>query len=135
MHKQTGFTLIELIMVIALAGIIAVFTTMCNPGTGPFNLDSISEQVKRDIRYTQILAMGLNTSYTITISPGSYTISPTPPTGSATMTLPAGVTLTAATITFDSNGTPITGAASVTVTTNTGNRILTLYDRTGFVDG
>ncbi len=135
MRKQTGFSLVELVMVIVIVSILAVFAAAQYPGRATFDLTSISDQLKRDIRYTQILAMGLNTNYTITLTSGSYTIAPAPFVGNATTTLPTGVTVTPQTIAFNANGTPTNGATTVTVTTSSGSRVLTLYAGTGFIDG
>lgn len=132
MKRVLGFTLIEMTVLILVVSIIATYTALNYPGRESFDLDSISEQVKYDIRYTQLLAMGENTNYSITLSSGSYTISPSPSVGPATKTLPSGVTLSPQTITFDANGSP--GAATtITITTTAGSRVLTLLAETGFV--
>lgn len=135
MHRIKGFTLIELITVMMLIGIIAVTISMNIPSSSTYSLSSITEQLRRDIRYTQTLAMSLNTNYSLILSTSSYTISPAPPEGAYTVAMPSGITLSAVTITFNSMGAP-GSAASVTITAaGVGSDTLTVSAETGFVNG
>lgn len=135
MQRIKGFTLIELLVTMTLITIISVYFITRLPSSVAFNLSSITEQLRRDIRYTQALAMSLNTSYSIILSTNSYTISPNPPNGAYSVTMPTGVTLSAVTITFNSMGAP-GAAASITVTaTGIGSNTLTVSAETGFVSG
>jgi prepilin-type N-terminal cleavage/methylation domain-containing protein len=131
MKKAQGYSTIELVMVIVIIGIVSVFTYVKYPSTTPFNLNSIAEQLKADIRLAQTQAMSItNATYSITIASGSYTV-----TGYSTVTLPSGVTLSPAqTITFDQSGVPTAGT-TVTVTVSGSTRVLTINGVTGYVSG
>ena len=137
MRPTQGFTLIEFIAVLIVISILAVAVILNYPSAGSFNLISISEQLKRDIRYTQTLAMSLNTPYTINISATNYYISPTPPRGAVNVAMPSGVSLSGSSITFDASGTPSNSSiATITVTaTGEGSNALTVAPETGFVNG
>lgn len=129
-----GFTLIELIAVIILVSIIAVYATMRTPSPAAYTLSAVSEQLRRDVRLTQTLAISLNSTYTLTVVSGGYSISPTPPTGAVVVTMPEGVTLSPATIAFSSMGVP-SAAASITVTGGGASITITVAVETGFVHG
>lgn len=137
MQRTQGFTLLEFVAVITIVSILSVIIMISYPSTGSFSLSSLTEQLKRDIRYTQTLAMSLNTNYTITTSASNYTISPTPPEGAVTVTMPTGVTLSANSITFNSMGNPSNlSAVVITITTTgVGSNTLTVVPETGFVHG
>jgi MSHA pilin protein MshC len=133
--KFKGFTLIELVTTMILITIIMIFIGMNLPSTSTYSLSSVTEQLRRDIRYTQTLATSLNTSYSLIIAANSYSISPNPPSGAYTVTMPSGVTLSAVTITFSSMGAPAS-AATVTITASgVGSNTLTVSQETGFVNG
>lgn len=131
MKKAQGYTLIELVMVIVIIGIVSVSAYVLYPSTTPFNLNSVAEQLKADIRLTQTLAMSItNATYSITIASGSYQV-----TGNSSVTLPSGATLSPAqTITFDQHGVPAAGT-TVTVTVGSSTRVLTVNGVTGYVSG
>ena len=135
MQRSQGFTLIELIAVIAIISILAVAVMMNYPSKTIFNLSSITEQLKRDIRYTQTVAMSLNTPYTINITTNNYSISPNPPRGAYSVTMPTGVTLSASSVTFDAIGTPSNVVNTIITITGTGvgTTTVTIVPETGFV--
>jgi MSHA pilin protein MshC len=58
--KSRGFTLIELIMVIVLLGILAVFVAPRLPSVTGTNAAAFADKLKADIRYAQNLAMTQN---------------------------------------------------------------------------
>jgi prepilin-type N-terminal cleavage/methylation domain-containing protein len=132
--QAKGFTLLELIVVMLVVVIISLFIGIRLPSTSLFSQPSAAEQVRRDIRYTQILAMSLNASYSIAFTTNSYTITPNPPGGAYTITMPPGVTLSTSTITFDSMGAP-SAASSVTITASGSTTTLNISAETGFVNG
>jgi MSHA pilin protein MshC len=133
-QKANGFTILELVLVMTVLAIISATVLFKYTGTASFNKDSIAEQLKRDIRLTQNLAVNMNTSYSITIGASSYTISPSPSSFPATTTVPSGVTLssTPSTITFDSKGKPA-ASASISITTTAGVVNLSMAAETGFI--
>jgi MSHA pilin protein MshC len=132
--RSKGFTLFEFIVVMILVSILAAYASIRTPSTTVFSQSSVTEQIKRDIRYTQTLAMSLNTSYRIIFSTNSYTISPTTPDGVYTVNMPSGITLSPGTIIFNATGAPIS-AASVTITaTGGGSTTISVSAETGFVN-
>lgn len=136
-QQSKGFTLIELVTVMLIVAIMMIFIGIKLPSTATYSLSSVTEQIRRDIRYTQTLAISLknDTGYSLVISANSYSISPSPPDGAYTVTMPSGVTLSAVTITFDSMGAPAS-AATVTVTASgVASYTLTVSPETGFVSG
>ena len=131
---EEGFTLVELIVVLLVTAIMVKFAFSHYTSTTVFSLNSITEQLRRDIRYTQALAMSLNASYTITLVAGSYSISPTPATGAVSVTMPSGITLTPTTITFDAMGNPGAAAKSISVAASgVATNTVTVAAETGFV--
>ncbi|QMT61232.1 hypothetical protein [Legionella sp. PC997] len=135
MHRTSGFTLIELIVMILIITLVALFFGIKTPSVSLYSLSSITEQLKRDIRYTQTLATSLNTDYSIILSTNSYTISPNPPNGAYSVSMPTGITLSSVSITFDSMGAPAS-AATITITASgVGTNTLTVSAETGFVNG
>ncbi len=135
MQRTHGFTLIELIIVMLIIVIMVLFIGIKLPSTSTYSLSSVTEQLKRDIRYTQTLATSLNTSYSIVISANGYTISPPPPAGAYAVTMPTGVTLSAVSITFNSMGAPASGATITISASGVGTNTLTVSAETGFVNG
>lgn len=137
MQRAQGFTLLELIAVIVIVSVMSIFIMISYPSNASFSLFSLTNQLKRDIRYTQTLAMSLNANYTITTSVNNYIISPNPPAGAVSVTLPAGVTLSVNSITFDSMGNPSNAAVeTITITaTGGGSSSFTVAPETGFVHG
>lgn len=135
MRRIYGFTLLELIAILLVVVIIATFMITKTPSASLYSLSSVTEQLRRDIRYTQTLATSLNTNYSIVLSTNSYAISPTPPSGAYSVTMPAGITLSPVTITFTSMGAP-TSATTITVTASgVGTDTFTVTAETGFING
>ena len=132
MKKTQGYTIIELVMVIVIIGIISVFTYVKYPSPTQFNLNSVADQLKADIRLAQTLAMSItNATYAITIASGSYQV-----TGNSSVTLPSGAALSPAqTITFDQYGVPTAAPSAITVTVSGSTRVLTVNSITGYVSG
>ncbi|KTD53634.1 hypothetical protein Lsan_4044 [Legionella santicrucis] len=135
MRRISGFTLIELIIIILIIGLIVLFFGMKTPSMSLYSLSSITEQLRRDIRYTQVLATSLNTNYSIILSTNGYTISPNPPNGAYSVSMPTGITLSPMSITFNSMGAPASGATITITASGVGTKTLTVSAETGFING
>ncbi|PWY55350.1 hypothetical protein DGG96_12010 [Legionella qingyii] len=135
MRRTSGFTLIELIVIILIVTLMAVYYGIKTPSVSLYSLSSITEQLRRDIRYTQTLASSLNTNYSIILSTNSYTISPNPPNGAYSVSMPTGITLSSVSITFNSMGAPESGAIITITASGVGTSTLTVSAETGFVNG
>ena len=116
--NEKGFTTIELIIVIVIAGIMAAIAIPRMDNINTVDLYTTARQVKSDIRYTQELAMAKYMQTTITFNAGAdtYTITGTGINdqrslpGNSSATFDAGYTFT-----FFSSGLPTAGAAGWTV--------------------
>ena len=145
-----GFTIFELIIVIAVIGILALFI---NLGTNLVGSRAIAEAgvLKANLRFTQSKAMSdlPGNIWSLNITASNYTIqrnggvpNPTvslPGSDSGTYTLPAGQSIAAGTgqIRFNFRGQPVDAAgtpltANVTITVN-GAPPVTVTRETGFV--
>ncbi len=151
-----GFTIIELVLVIAIIGILAVTVVPQWDTTTGLNVNFTARQMANDFRYAQALSMstGLryrfvvlsSSSYEITNNAGSAIILPS---GGTQMTLTQGVTIGTLTnmpnnlIAFDSRGIPYTdtgspgtalaSTAAVPVTASGMTRSVQVTPQTGYV--
>lgn len=128
--RSTAFTLIELIVVVAIISILATIAVTRWPGSR-INLNAQAQQLASDIRYTQTLSMSraqdfqLNflssSSYSITANDGTpvnniitgQTTTVLLATPATTITLPP-TNLPNNLISFDSSGIPYTDSATTT---------------------
>ena len=128
---STGFTIIELMMVVVLIGILAVSFVPKFLDTSAISLVGGAAMAAADIRYTQELAMGTHSSKTIvfTTSNTYYTI------GAQNVDLPSKVSISSgATFTFNSLGEPTTGGgSSVSLSAGAETKTITVEDYTGRV--
>ncbi len=74
MAYRNGFTLIELVMVLVLIGILAVFVAPRLPNITASHAISFSDKLRADIRYAQNLAMTRNRRTRVTLTNTSYAI-------------------------------------------------------------
>lgn len=125
LHKTHGFSLIELVMVIAIISILAVIPFFNMPGP-TLSLAAQAQKLANDIRYTQSFSMTKGQRYRLVITTGtsSYQILDTAGTavrfasGSTTTTLNSGISFGTLTnlpnslIAFDGEGTPYTTTGS-----------------------
>ncbi|MBI5041493.1 MAG: type II secretion system protein [Gammaproteobacteria bacterium] len=148
MHRtaQTGFTLIELVMVIVIIGILAAMAAPRMSLTDS-SVHAQAAQIARDIRHAQMLAMTQGRTLTFQSLGGSYrctdstsTVITDPATQQPfTFTLNNGVTLTVASVNFDSLGRPVSGGAlrstavDFTVSGGAQSAALSVSPVTGFV--
>jgi prepilin-type N-terminal cleavage/methylation domain-containing protein len=133
MKPTKGFTVIELIVVIALLGILAVAVIPRLLDSTTINAREAAAMVGTDIRRTQELAMADIVSYRISFNGTSiYQIIRDPggtPTTVETKTIPAGITASSVTIDFNSLGEPNGG-----FTINVGGNSVTVSQYTGRVN-
>lgn len=137
MRRMTGFTLIELIATILVIGILSAFISIRTPSTTTFSLSSFTEQIRRDIRYTQTLALSLNSNYSIIFTATNYTINPLPSDAARfyPVPIPTGITVSpSSTITFNSMGAP-QSASTITISDGVVTNTLTISPETGFING
>ena len=150
---QQGFTVIELIIVIAIIGILSVFVTPRWLGTGMnFNYDV--NRLISTVRYAQSLAINTGKRYQwvktgtntyqitdsnnnpITQADGSTTlILASPSTFSSLSNLPNNlVSFDAQGIPYTSNNgsSPLSGQASINLQSGTQTRTVTIYPNTGY---
>lgn len=122
--KQSGFTLLELVIVIIVLSIISTVVLFNWPGM-TVNVGGQAQQLANDIRYTQALAMSKGQRYyLIKQSSTTYQIKSTSGStvllalGNTTMTLNSGITFGSFTnlpnnlIAFDGKGAPYTDTGS-----------------------
>jgi len=155
-----GFTLIELVAVLVIVAIIAIFIVPRTPTQAAMTLSARVEQLAADIRYTQTLAMSNGQRYCITLTPSSpysgYSMTTGASNCATTTAHPAnfaqpiamcsGATcvtapaLTNGYLQFDSLGQPYTAAATllaadavITVTDGGSSQTLTVTPITGRV--
>ena len=132
-----GFSTIELIMVIVIAGITMAIALPKFTAVTEVDLYSAASQVKSDIRYTQELAMSKYRQTTITFgsNTNTYTITSSGPTQNKQLPprskaiFSAGSTLI---FTFNSSGKPITGGGgTLTISSGGSNEQIMVSSITG----
>lgn len=136
-----GFTLVELVIVIVVLSILALYAAMRGTSTGEATLSSQSEQLARDIRHLQMLAATKGQHLQLRAAPAGYSVACVPggPNG-CDGTADFSVTLTnivlagPATQDFDSLGRPVSSAASTyTLSAGSSTVAVTVSPITGFV--
>ena len=149
MRNQKGFTLVELVAVILIAGILGTILVVKLVDRQPFQAEGYAGVVYHNLQYTRILAVSLNDRYRIVFSASSYQILDSagtpivnPETGSVTTSYPTGVTVTPnTTVIFDSLGKPYNASSvalssllTLTVTAGTSTDTVTVTPETGFIE-
>ena len=146
--RSSAFTLIELILVIAMLGVLAVAVLTLTPSISPARLDAASKEIQSDIEYAKQKAMIINTTHGVQFTAsGSFTVYrgtvATPVADPLTqqnmiITLAnkyPGITIqTNYTVEFDNFGVPTTGGGgSVTITDGSNTKIISVAAQTGLV--
>jgi len=131
-----GFTMIEIVIVLLVISIIGAAVTISGVySTSDYNLTSQTEVIKGHLRYAQARAMNTDVAWGIEFS-GSTTYFlfkngnigdkvVLPAETSDSVTLPDGMTITVATVSFDSWGKPYTDAPATLPAANDINIIVT----------
>ncbi len=121
---KRGFSMIELIMVIVIAGIMSAIALPRLASVSQIDLYNAARQAKSDIRYAQELAMGKYRETTITFGSNlnTYTITSSGPTLNKQLPPSSNVIFDAGStriFTFNTAGEPITGGGG-TLTISSG---------------
>ncbi|MBC8550125.1 MAG: hypothetical protein H8D23_10770 [Candidatus Brocadiales bacterium] len=125
-----GFSTIELIMVVVITGIMMAVALPKLGVVNTIDLESVTRQVKSDIRYTQEMAMSKYKEAAITFAPDSNTYSITSTGSSEPKELPerskaifndVGTGTTNLEFTFNSSGEPVTGSGGTLRITSEGS--------------
>lgn len=128
--NERGFSTIELIMVIVIAGIMMAVALPRLGVVNTIDLESVTRQVKSDIRYTQETAMTKYKEATITFTAddSTYTITSTGsneskklPERSKAIFNAIGTGTTDLVFTFNSSGEPVTGVGGTLRITSEGS--------------
>ncbi len=132
-----GFTTIELIMVIVIAGITMAIALPKFTAVTEVDLYSTARQVKSDIRYTQELAMSKYRQTTITFgsNTNTYTITSSGPTQNKQLPPRSKAIFSGSStliFTFNSSGEPITGGGgTLTISSGGSNEQIMVSSMTG----
>ena len=115
-----GFSLMELVIVVAISGIMMAVALPKLGVVNTIDLESVTRQVKSDIRYTQEMAMSKYRKTTIAFASDSNTYNITSTGSSESKKLPErskaifdSTNSTALTFTFNSSGAPVVGAEGI----------------------
>jgi len=157
LKNNSGFTIIELVTVIALLGILAGIAIVSMGDPQGFQSMAEAEALKANLRFTQSKAMsdlpedppGTKVVWSLNITAADYTIQRNggvpnpavnlPGSDSGTYTLPSGVSVTAGAglVRFNfrgqpiaANGSPLVGPLTITVY---GADPITITQETGFI--
>lgn len=136
-----GFTLIELVVVIAIATILAAFA-IARINTKAFDTEGYANQVAASVRYAQKLAIAQRrTVFVVAIASNiklcysdatcATPVREPPGTDDFSKNAPSGVTLSPASFSFSALGRP-SGATTITVTGD-GSKAITIAAETGYV--
>lgn len=146
--SSAGFTLIELVIVMLLISILAVYAAVSTPTNAQATISEQAHLLARNLRHTQTLAMTWGRALRFTPVGGGYSVScvtagtapcntspvTDPATGQPfTVTLDFGATLAGATVDFSTRGQPSAGGSFTLSATGATNRIITVSALTGFV--
>ena len=142
--SQTGFTLVELIIVIAVLGVVSAVVMMRGVSPAAMTVPSQAQTLASDIRHVQALSTSLGRRMRITFTTTGYVVScvnpvsPCPPAFS--VVLQKGVTLTSIGVSpldFDSLGQPWSGNVSTGASYDLGfggdTKTVSVAALTGFV--
>jgi len=148
-----GFSLLELVLVLILVGVLAVFAAPRLITTQSITLPAVANQLIGNIRYAQNLSMSQGQRYRVNFAAGSYGITDMsgsaaslPPTAGAVVSLSPVVLsgwnppLTNGYVAFDTRGVPyisattaLVGTVTLTLTSGSETATITIAPETGRV--
>lgn len=144
LSRSRGFTLVELVMVIVIVGVLAVFAAPRFFDSNVFQSRGFADQVQASLRYAQKTAVAQHrficaafTANSITLTTGATAVCGTPlvsPTGEASyvITAPSGIAFGAlpADFSFDALGRP---SVNQTITIAGATNPIVIEAETGYV--
>jgi len=138
-NLQSGMTLIEVIVVVAIIGIISAVAVsgLGSSSPGQASANGAAQMIASDIRYAQEFAMANRISKSVIFTAGSSVYAFSPAGGlDGTGRLPEGITVTSSfTITFNSLGEPTAGGGgSVTISSGGQTKTISVTNYTGKVN-
>ncbi|NIP99652.1 MAG: prepilin-type N-terminal cleavage/methylation domain-containing protein [Nitrospinaceae bacterium] len=129
---ESGFTAIEIILVILLVGILAVVATPALK-TSPIDASTAADMVKNDLRFLQALAMARNpqnpgeVGITFTVGQSSYVIDDPQDVFDDTRQLPSRAVISSGgTLSFNKYGEPEFAGASQSFQVSSGGNLRTI---------
>ncbi len=153
-HRSCGFSVIELVIVLVLIGVLAVFVVPRMLATQAITLPAVAAQMSANIRYAQSLSMSRGQRYRMNITASNYQITdmsgvpivqPVTASTAAISVSPVVLSgfnppLTNNYVAFDSRGVPYISAATalaasvvITLTSGTETATVTIAAETGGV--
>lgn len=128
---QQGFTLVELITIMAIVGILAVAAIPRFVDSNAFQARGAADQVRAALRYGQKIAIAQHGNVSVTVSSAADTNCSAQLAGNNINCLISnGVSVTPVTVTFNSLGQPV---PNVAVTVVVGTVSITVEAETGYV--
>jgi len=137
-YRHTGFTLIEMVMMLILIGVLAVVFVPRAPSKGSLTFAGQAQQLASDIRYVQALSMTHGQRYCLNLTGTGYRMTTSNCSTSVGVEHPAGATFPIALdgvtlswtnlpsnlVTFTGKGEPYTDAVATTALA--ANAVITL---------
>jgi MSHA pilin protein MshC len=132
---QRGFTLIELIMVMVIVGILAVFVVPRFFDVNIFQSRGAADQVKAALRYGQKIAIAQHRNVDVAISSAAISDCGTELVGgNVNCVISDSVAVTAQTVTFNALGQPVPNAAgSIVIGVAPNDTTIIIEVETGYV--
>jgi prepilin-type N-terminal cleavage/methylation domain-containing protein len=152
--RRSGFSLLELVIVLAIVGVLAVFVAPRISATQGITISAAAAQLAASIRYTQSMSMSRGQRYHINFAASSYQVTdmagapvvqPLTASTAAISVLPATLSgfnppLTGGYVAFDGKGapyidatTPMPSAAVITITSGSDSASVVIAPETGHV--